>query len=70
MAGLLHSLTSATSALTAFRTGLDVTGQNIANINTKGYARRVMDLAELAPVARGEAGRGVEVLAIRAVRDH
>ena len=70
MAGLFGSLTIATSGLTAARTGLDVTGQNIANVNTTGYVRRRMDLAEIAPNASMQAGRGVEVLQIRALRDH
>lgn len=69
MAGLLDSLSSATSGLTAARTGLDVTGQNIANINTPGYVRRRLELAERAPSDPSSAGRGVEVVQIRALRD-
>lgn len=69
MAGLLDSLSIATSGLTAARIGLDVTGQNIANINTPGYARRTLQLAELAPTDATSAGRGVEVVQIRALRD-
>lgn len=70
MPGLLSSLSAATSALTAFRTGLEVTGQNIANINTPGYTRRTLQLAELAPTESRGPGRGVEILAIRAARDY
>jgi flagellar hook-associated protein 1 FlgK len=40
MAGLFDSLSMAARALDAQRFGLDVTGQNIANVNTPGYARR------------------------------
>lgn len=69
MGGLLDSLSTANTALTTFRLGLDVTGQNIANINTPGYARRSLSLAELPPVDGMSAGRGVEVVAIRANRD-
>lgn len=69
MAGLLSSLSIATSGLTTARMGLDVTGHNIANINTPGYARRTMQLAELPPNDHTSAGRGVEVLQIRALRD-
>ena len=54
----------------AFRTGLDVTGHNIANINTRGYSRRTLDLAELGPTIPGGPGRGVEVMGIRAARDN
>jgi flagellar hook-associated protein 1 FlgK len=49
--------------------GLDVVGQNLANINTPGYARRTLDLAEVPPVGPTSAGRGVEVVAVRAMRD-
>ena len=49
MSDLLSSLSSATRALEAQRFGLDVTGQNIANVNTPGYSRRVIDFAEVAP---------------------
>lgn len=69
MAGLLDSLSSATSGLRAAQLGLEVTGHNIANINTVGYARRTIDLAGLAPVDQFSAGRGVEVLGVRAQRD-
>lgn len=56
-------------ALDAQRYGLDVTGQNIANVNTPGYTRRTIDLIPVAPEAPGTAGRGVDVVGIRAVRD-
>jgi flagellar hook-associated protein 1 FlgK len=69
VAGLFGSLTIATSGLTAARTGLDVTGHNIANINTPGYVRRRMELAEIPPNDGMNAGRGVEVMHIRALRD-
>ncbi len=69
MAGLFGSLTIATSGLTAARAGLDVTGHNIANVNTPGYARRRLELGEIAPNDTMHAGRGVEVLGIRALRD-
>lgn len=69
MAGLFDSLSIAQSGLTAARIGLDVTGQNIANVNTPGYARRVVSQAERHPLEPGEAGRGVEVVEIRALRD-
>jgi flagellar hook-associated protein 1 len=66
---LFSSLTVASQSMNAFRTGLDVTGQNIANINTPGYSRRTLDLAEVPPTTAKGAGRGVEVLSIRAARD-
>ncbi len=38
------ALNAATTALGAQRRGLDVTGQNIANVNTEGYSRQRVDL--------------------------
>ncbi|WP_104526133.1 flagellar hook-associated protein FlgK [Blastococcus atacamensis] len=38
------ALNAATTALWAQRRGLDVTGQNIANVNTEGYTRQRVDL--------------------------
>ena len=49
--------------------GLDVTGQNIANVNTPGYSRRVVDIAAVPPPTRQQAGGGAEVQGIRAQRD-
>ena len=69
MSDLLSSLSSATRALEAQRFGLDVTGQNIANVNTPGYSRRVIDFAEVPPDSSRSAGRGVDVVGVRAVRD-
>ena len=37
-------LSAATTALWAQRRALDVTGQNIANVNTEGYSRQRVDL--------------------------
>ncbi|MEO8481933.1 MAG: flagellar hook-associated protein FlgK [Acidobacteriota bacterium] len=68
MSGLFDSLSIATSALTAYRTGLDVAGQNIANINTPGYVRRTVTLAERAPTEALGPGHGVDVLGIQAHR--
>ena len=69
MSSLFTSLTSASRALDAQRYGLDVAGQNIANVNTPGYSRRTIDLAALAPDGAGSAGRGVDVIGVRALRD-
>jgi flagellar hook-associated protein FlgK len=40
-------LNTATTSLWAQRRALDVTGQNIANVNTEGYSRQRVDLAAL-----------------------
>lgn len=66
---LLSSLTTVTNALAAQNLGLDVVGQNLANINTPGYARRSLELQSVAPGTVLEPGRGVEVAGIRAFRD-
>src|SRR4051794_30232457 len=66
MGGLFSSLTAASQNLDAQRYGLDVTGQNIANLNTEGYTRRRLDLAEKQPV---DGVGGVEVVGVRATRD-
>ena len=66
---LFSSLTSASRALDAQRYGLDVTGQNIANVNTPGYSRRTIDLAAVPSDGAGSAGRGVDVVGVRALRD-
>jgi flagellar hook-associated protein 1 FlgK len=50
--------------------GLGVAGQNVANVNTVGYSRRVVDLGAVPPTNRQlEAGGGAEVLGVRAQRD-
>ena len=69
MSGLFTSLISTARSLEAQRMGMDVAGQNIANVNTPGYARRVIDLASVPPPTRFNAGGGVEVQGVRAIRD-
>jgi len=68
MSDLLGSLSMATRALAAQQTGLNTTGQNIANVNTPGYARRSVDLVASPPTDPLSAGTGADVLAIRAER--
>ena len=53
----------------AQRIALDVTGQNIANVNTPGYTRRVVDFSAIPPSSRYSAGDGVVVKDIRSQRD-
>lgn len=69
MAGLLGNLTLASQALQAQQRGLEVTGQNIANVNTPGYTRRIADLVAIAPTEPTSAGNGVMVAGVRAMRD-
>lgn len=59
---------AAFSGLAAARTGLDVVGSNIANVNTPGYVRRTVDQASTIPaVTTHEAG--VTVTGVRRVSD-
>jgi flagellar hook-associated protein 1 FlgK len=59
--------------LYAQQRALDVTGHNIANVNTEGYARQraVMETAQPAqvPGGRGMLGRGVEIQQIERIRN-
>jgi flagellar hook-associated protein 1 FlgK len=59
----------AARALDAQRFGLDVTGQNISNVNTPGYARRTAQFASVPGSHRWSAGNGVEITGLRATRD-
>ncbi len=45
--GTFSSFTTATLAIYASQSSLNVTGNNIANINTRGYTRQRMDLCSL-----------------------
>lgn len=69
MSGLLGSLSAAARALEAQRFGLEVTGQNIANVNTAGYTRREAHFAAVPGVTPLSPGNGVEVIGARASRD-
>ncbi len=69
MPDLLGNLTLAARALEAQQRGLEVAGQNIANVNTPGYARRVVDLVSVAPADNLSAGNGVVATGVRAMRD-
>lgn len=69
MSGLLHTLSSVSRTLEAQRYGLEVTGQNIANVNTPGYARRVVTFASVVPVDVVDGGGGVCVVGVQAARD-
>ena len=68
MSDLMGSLSMASHSLAAQQAGLDATGQNIANINTPGYTRRVVEFAATPPTEQFSAGRGVDIVAIRAMR--
>jgi flagellar hook-associated protein 1 FlgK len=65
---LLSSLAMAARSLDAQRYGMDVVGQNLANVNTPGYSRRSILLAEVPPLVPRSAGGGVEVMGVTAAR--
>ena len=70
MSGLFGMLSTTARSLDAQRYGLDSAGQNIANVNTPGYSRRVVDFGAVPPTSeRLNAGNGVEVLGVRRLRD-
>jgi len=61
----------ARSALSAQRYGLDVTGQNIANVNTPGYSRQTPVLEAVQPVSSGSLiiGQGVDTTQVIRITD-
>ncbi|WP_447972101.1 flagellar hook-associated protein FlgK [Nitrospira sp. Kam-Ns4a] len=67
MSDLLNLLGIGKSALRTAQRALSVTGQNIANVNTPGYARQEAVLAAARPLDSrpGQLGTGVEVTQIR-----
>lgn len=68
MSDLFTMLNVAARALDAQRFGLDVTGQNIANVNTPGYTRRSVQFSEVPPTDIWSAGGGVDVVGVTAAR--
>lgn len=64
MGNLFTSLGIAARAMDAHRFGMEVTGHNLANLNTPGYARRRAELVE-APTGL----YGVDIAGVRAIRD-
>ncbi len=58
-------------ALNANQLGISVTGQNIANVNTPGYSRQRVNLAESAPTSfgRNAIGSGVSIQGVQSFRD-
>ena len=55
------------SALNAFKRQMETTGHNIANVNTEGYSRQVVDLGTRPPQISdtGYIGSGVDAIAVR-----
>lgn len=77
MRSTFSGFTIAQLAMAASQRALDVTGQNIANINTAGYTRQQVDLVSLnlrngdsiATSPSSKIGYGVEITGISQIRD-
>lgn len=61
MSGIGHVLSIAKEALMAHQLSIQVTGHNVANVNTPGYTRQSLSLRanEATPVRAGQLGGGV-----------
>lgn len=58
------------TALRAFQTALDVTGHNITNVNTAGYTRQTVGLADTTPTNYGNymLGNGVSISGVTRIQ--
>jgi flagellar hook-associated protein 1 FlgK len=72
MSSLFGSLSIAVRSLLAQEGALDVTANNIANVNTPGYSRQLPILTETPPLDTGQIsiGNGVEFEGVQSVRDN
>ena len=72
-----QGLEIAKTGLFVSQKALEVTGHNIANANTPGYTRQVVDMASIAPPTTfgmydqwgNVIGEGVKIVDIRQIRD-
>lgn len=71
MSSLLSTMFVATGAMAADQGALEVTSNNVANVNTPGYSREVPNLEENAPVVVGNLsyGTGVSLANVQSIRD-
>lgn len=71
MSNIFGILNTAVSGLYASQMGIEVTGHNIANMNTEGYSRQRVNLATEAPmnVTPGNVGLGVNIQSITRIYD-
>jgi len=72
MGGLSGINSIALSGLSVDEAALNVTSNNIANVNTPGYTRETLDVAESTPETVGQIsyGTGVTLQGIKSVRDN
>jgi flagellar hook-associated protein 1 len=69
MMGLTANLNASVQSLLAATECMDVTTSNIANQNTPGYARQLVDLEESTPSGGDGSTTGVDVKAIQSTRN-
>lgn len=78
MASTFHGLETARRSLFTTQSALNTTGHNIANANTAGYSRQVVNMTASRPIdavgfskstAAGQLGTGVEAASITRVRE-
>src|SRR5262249_55495909 len=71
MIGLFGTLNLGARSLQAQQTGVEIAGQNLANINNPAYSRQRVNLQTSLAVTTpfGPQGTGVEVAAIQQIRD-
>jgi len=69
MIGLLGTLNMAAQSLQTQMTGVQVTGQNLANVGTTGYARQTVDIQSTPDIATsiGPEGSGADATSIQQV---
>jgi flagellar hook-associated protein 1 FlgK len=67
MLGLFGTLNMAARSLQAQQTGVEVSGHNLANVNTAGYSRQRVDIktSTALPTAVGPEGTGANAVAIQ-----
>ncbi len=71
MSGLIGNLLNASKALGAHQQGIQIAGQNLANVNNPNYARQRVILGDKAVVDSpiGPVSTGVEALSVQQIRD-
>lgn len=71
MSSLLATMFLSTGAMAADQGALEVTSNNVANVNTPGYSREIANLRENTPVVLGNLtyGTGARLESVDAVRD-
>lgn len=71
MPGLFQGIGTMSGALRAFQRALNVTGNNLSNVNTTGYSRQVTQFTEAMPTTDGNVmiGNGVSASSIARIQD-